>query len=47
MNAAVSVLLPVGLYLLFEVLLDAGLPPGVRAATVNPFGPDEPSPLEV
>ena len=28
-NAAVSVLLPVGLYLLFEVLLDAGLPPGV------------------
>jgi putative tricarboxylic transport membrane protein len=29
MNAAVSVLVPVGLYLLFEVLLDAGLPPGV------------------
>lgn len=28
-NAAVSVLVPVGLYLLFEVLLDAGLPPGV------------------
>jgi putative tricarboxylic transport membrane protein len=28
-NAAVSVLLPVGLYLLFEVFLDAGLPPGV------------------
>jgi putative tricarboxylic transport membrane protein len=29
LNAAVSVLLPVGLYLLFEVFLDAGLPPGV------------------
>jgi putative tricarboxylic transport membrane protein len=29
MNALVSVLVPVGLYLLFEVLLDAGLPPGV------------------
>ncbi|MGH3363068.1 MAG: tripartite tricarboxylate transporter TctB family protein [Nocardioides sp.] len=29
LNAAVSVLVPVGLYLLFEVLLDAGLPPGV------------------
>jgi putative tricarboxylic transport membrane protein len=29
MNAAVSVLVPVGLYLLFEVLLDAGLPPGL------------------
>ena len=28
-NAAVSVLVPVGLYLLFEVLLDAGLPPGI------------------
>ena len=28
-NAAVSVLVPVGLYLLFEVLLDAGLPPGL------------------
>jgi putative tricarboxylic transport membrane protein len=28
-NAAVSVLLPVGLYLLFEVFLDAGLPPGI------------------
>jgi putative tricarboxylic transport membrane protein len=29
LNAAVSVLLPVGLYLLFEVFLDAGLPPGI------------------
>ena len=29
MNVAVSVLVPVCLYLLFEVLLDAGLPPGV------------------
>ncbi len=29
LNAAVSILLPVGLYLLFEVLLKAGLPPGV------------------
>jgi putative tricarboxylic transport membrane protein len=29
MNAAVSILLPVGLYLLFEVLLKAGLPPGI------------------
>jgi putative tricarboxylic transport membrane protein len=29
MNAAVSVLVPVCLYLLFEVLLDAGLPPGL------------------
>ena len=29
MNAAVSILLPVGLYLLFEVFLKAGLPPGV------------------
>jgi len=28
-NAAVSVLLPLGLCLLFEVLLDAGLPPGL------------------
>jgi putative tricarboxylic transport membrane protein len=28
-NAAVSILVPVGLYLLFEVLLDAGLPPGL------------------
>ncbi|MDQ4054362.1 MAG: tripartite tricarboxylate transporter TctB family protein [Actinomycetota bacterium] len=28
-NALVSVLVPVGLYLLFEVLLDSGLPPGV------------------
>jgi putative tricarboxylic transport membrane protein len=28
-NAAVSVLVPAGLYLLFELLLDAGLPPGV------------------
>jgi putative tricarboxylic transport membrane protein len=28
-NIAVSVLVPVGLYLLFEVLLAAGLPPGV------------------
>jgi putative tricarboxylic transport membrane protein len=28
-NIAVSVLVPVGLYLLFEVLLDAGLPPGI------------------
>ncbi len=28
-NALVSVLVPVSLYLLFEVLLDAGLPPGL------------------
>ena len=29
LNAVVSILVPVGLYLLFEVLLDAGLPPGL------------------
>ncbi|MPZ62091.1 MAG: hypothetical protein GEU93_12510 [Propionibacteriales bacterium] len=29
LNAVVSVLVPVGLYLLFEVMLDAGLPPGL------------------
>lgn len=29
LNAIVSVLVPAGLYLLFEVLLDAGLPPGL------------------
>jgi putative tricarboxylic transport membrane protein len=28
-NAVVSVLVPVGLYLLFEVLLETGLPPGL------------------
>ena len=28
-NALVSILVPVGLYLLFEVLLDSGLPPGL------------------
>lgn len=28
-NIAVSVLVPAGLYLVFEVLLDAGLPPGL------------------
>jgi putative tricarboxylic transport membrane protein len=28
-NALVSVLVPIGLYLLFEVLLDSGLPPGL------------------
>jgi putative tricarboxylic transport membrane protein len=28
-NALVSVLVPVGMYLLFEVLLDSGLPPGL------------------
>lgn len=28
-NAAVSLAVPAGLYLLFEVLLDAGLPPGL------------------
>jgi hypothetical protein len=28
-NAVVSVLVPVSLYLVFEVLLDAGLPPGL------------------
>lgn len=28
-NALVSILVPVGLYLLFEVLLNSGLPPGV------------------
>ena len=28
-NALVSILVPVGLYLVFEVLLDSGLPPGI------------------
>ena len=28
-NALVSILVPIGLYLLFEVLLDSGLPPGL------------------